>query len=232
MHGENQRIIDGLKRCSKCSEWKELAQFYRTPRSSTGFKSECKACHSRVTGPQRLIIDDNQRCTVCKQWKSEEDFEKNKRCRNGRNSRCKVCATAKTNHYVSRNIGAYLKDLSNRNQANRKCRAKSRGKAKSHLWSDTCITPEYLRGMYDAQDGKCAITGIEMTHVRGVDDLSRNISIDRIDSSKGYVHGNVQLVCKIVNLMKHEQSLEELRFWCYAILDGEQPKQPAEVFGE
>lgn len=230
MHGENQRIVEGRKRCSKCSEWKELAQFYRTPRSSTGFKSECKVCSTRATGSQRKIVDGKQFCRPCGNWKPEEEFEKNKRCSNGRNSRCRQCATKKTNEYISRTLGAYLKDLSNRNRATRRWRRSNRGKR--HLWSDTCITPEYLRGLYDAQDGKCAITGIEMTHVRGVDDLSRNISIDRIDSSKGYVHGNVQLVCKIVNLMKHEQSLEELRFWCYAILDGEQPKQPAEVFGE
>ncbi len=36
------------------------------------------------------------------------------------------------------------------------------------------------------------------------------MSIDRIDSSKGYVPGNVQLVCKFVNLGKSGHSQVEV----------------------
>lgn len=35
-------------------------------------------------------------------------------------------------------------------------------------------------------------------------------SIDRIDSAKGYVAGNVQLVCKAINLAKSAHSNDEI----------------------
>ena len=50
----------------------------------------------------------------------------------------------------------------------------------------------YLLDLYLLQDGKCAATGIVMTYRFG--DL-RCMSIDRIDSTKDYFKGNVQLVC-------------------------------------
>lgn len=45
-----------------------------------------------------------------------------------------------------------------------------------------------------------------------------NVSIDRIDSSIGYKEDNIQLVCHIVNLMKHDLSIEELKTWCKRII--------------
>ena len=36
------------------------------------------------------------------------------------------------------------------------------------------------------------------------------VSIDRIDSSKGYIKGNVQLVCVLYNLMKNKLPEEEM----------------------
>jgi len=38
----------------------------------------------------------------------------------------------------------------------------------------------------------------------------KTVSVDRIDSSKGYVPGNVQLVCKWVNLAKQDYSNEDM----------------------
>ena len=44
-------------------------------------------------------------------------------------------------------------------------------------------------------------------------------SIDRIDSSKGYVRGNVQIVCNWYNLAKHELSETEVLAFCRAVVD-------------
>ena len=57
-----------------------------------------------------------------------------------------------------------------------------------------------------------------MTNLAGSGRINTNISIDRIDSSVGYVRGNVQLVCDIVNRMKQNLSQEELYKWCNRIL--------------
>jgi hypothetical protein len=69
-------------------------------------------------------------------------------------------------------------------------------------------------GIYLRQKGLCAITKRVMTHELGNGKVQTNISIDRIDSAKGYTIDNVQLVCYIVNIMKNEMSLNDLRRWC------------------
>jgi hypothetical protein len=67
---------------------------------------------------------------------------------------------------------------------------------------------------YHRQNGLCAITGIEMTRVTGSGRISTNISIDRIDSSKGYSKENIQLVCHAVNIMKSALPMDEFLDWC------------------
>jgi len=39
--------------------------------------------------------------------------------------------------------------------------------------------------------------------------VNTNVSIDRIDSTKGYSKDNVQLVCMAANQMKNDLSMEE-----------------------
>lgn len=43
-----------------------------------------------------------------------------------------------------------------------------------------------------------------------------NISIDRIDSAKGYSLDNIQLVCVVINLMKLDMTQAEFTAWCGA----------------
>ena len=67
---------------------------------------------------------------------------------------------------------------------------------------------EMLKGFYHAQDGKCAMSGIEMTYnVKQGETYPFNISIDcTLPISRGgkYEGSNIQLVCSILNsLMKY-----------------------------
>ena len=75
--------------------------------------------------------------------------------------------------------------------------------------------------IYDAQGGKCALSGIEMTFTYDKNHPTvnasakyikwpYNLSPDQIDAGKGYVRGNVQFVCAQVNMMKAELSIEAL----------------------
>ena len=45
-----------------------------------------------------------------------------------------------------------------------------------------------------------------------------NVSVDRIDSNKGYTKNNVQLVCMAINQMKSDMSIEELLYFCEHIV--------------
>lgn len=62
------------------------------------------------------------------------------------------------------------------------------------------ISIEYAWELFEIQNKKCAYTNMDITFGRT---KSGNIaSLDRIDSSKGYVQGNVQWVHKDINMMK------------------------------
>lgn len=73
-----------------------------------------------------------------------------------------------------------------------------------------------LVALWEAQGGKCALTGLPLMHTYARDQPLKalfNASVDRIDSSRGYVEGNVQLVAVRANLMKGdlpEQSFVDL----------------------
>lgn len=73
----------------------------------------------------------------------------------------------------------------------------------------TCdLTVVYLVQMYEAQGGKCAFSGLEMTHK--MHDLCA-VSVDRIDNSLGHTKGNVQLVCRWANMGRGKHTVAEFR---------------------
>lgn len=96
----------------------------------------------------------------------------------------------------------------------------SRYRAKSVNREHT-IDTAYLRQLYQEQEGRCAISGIEMV-IRGercAADSPYSISLDRIDSDKGYVEGNVWLVCTGINLMKSRLSMNQFIEFCQKVVE-------------
>jgi len=81
------------------------------------------------------------------------------------------------------------------------------------------LTLEMMMTLFNKQNGLCAISGVEMTHILQGGRCPSNISIDRIDSTKGYEPDNVQLVCALVNTMKMQYTKEELIGWCQKIVE-------------
>lgn len=76
------------------------------------------------------------------------------------------------------------------------------------------LTVEYLDKIFKQQNERCALSGISISfnkpgYARNKN-LKGNVSLDRIDSSKGYVEGNVQWVDKNVNIAK--QALTDEQF--------------------
>jgi hypothetical protein len=78
------------------------------------------------------------------------------------------------------------------------------------------LTPEYLQELYDKQNHKCIYTGneiiIHFSLCKFEDRKINTASLDRINSNKGYIKGNVQWIHKDVNYMKfnlsHDRFLE------------------------
>jgi hypothetical protein len=57
---------------------------------------------------------------------------------------------------------------------------------------------------------KCPYLDVPLTKIYGAGQLDFNASIDRIDSTKGYVKGNVQIISRMANRMKNNASEEQL----------------------
>lgn len=66
------------------------------------------------------------------------------------------------------------------------------------------ITKEYLYDLYVNQKKRCALSGEYLYFTKLNSNFNRytNASVDRIDSEKGYVVGNIQFVLKTINMMK------------------------------
>lgn len=84
---------------------------------------------------------------------------------------------------------------------------------------DCNIDLQYLHELWDKQKGLCALSGIPMTYYFDSGRVPTNLSVDRIDSSLGYVRGNIQLVCMAVNQMKSDLTIEQLKYFCKSILE-------------
>lgn len=75
-------------------------------------------------------------------------------------------------------------------------------KSKGRRILEVNITKDYMWDLFLKQDRKCALSGININFPKVHKDRNYNASIDRIDSSLGYIVGNVQWVDKDVNMMK------------------------------
>lgn len=80
---------------------------------------------------------------------------------------------------------------------------------------DFAVTAQDLADLFTAQHSRCALSGdvLEMRRKKAGRWIG-NASLDRIDSSKGYVKGNLQWVTKAVNFAKQQQSQKEFIDMC------------------
>eukprot|EP00899_Mesostigma_viride_P023662 jgi/Mesvir1/4480/Mv04413-RA.1 len=68
--------------------------------------------------------------------------------------------------------------------------------------------------IWETQGGKCAITGINMTHGPDAEVPGRSAVIDVIDPSREISRSNVRLVCRKVKRMKGNDDVESFRNFC------------------
>lgn len=64
----------------------------------------------------------------------------------------------------------------------------------------------------------CSYLGIKLTNKQGQGVVWSNYSIDRIDSTKGYIKGNIEIISRKANSMKNMATQEELIIFAKNIL--------------
>lgn len=87
----------------------------------------------------------------------------------------------------------------------------------ARMRAETLVTNEDLMKLWEAQDGKCALTGIVMTWGTGWIE-STSISLDRIDQGGKYEHGNVRLICHCINTFRGRMNDDDMYAMAMALI--------------
>ena len=150
-----------------------------------------------------------KKCKHCGVVKPLDLFVKNKGCKDERTNKCKDCEAGWKQQYYSRN----KQHITDRNRSYRDNNPKwySRSleqrlryviqlgvsRAKKNIeWN---LSLAFLTKLWEKQEGICVYSGVPLSYE---DNHPHTVSLDRIDSSKGYTEDNVQFVCTIVNYVK------------------------------
>tara|TARA_Y100000389_G_scaffold36222_1_gene30823 strand:- start:12936 stop:13583 length:648 start_codon:yes stop_codon:yes gene_type:complete len=208
-----------MKTCTKCKEIKCDTEFHKNKRTAYGLADYCKPCKSAYGKRNKYerTLNDKQ-CCVCNETKPASEYHSHTCSTDGLQGRCKSCAfLVQQKSKEKTGVHGFLKDRLRNAKANAKRKQKDRSISVE-------ITHEHLIELYEKQKGLCALSGIEMTHISyNTNDFRvknpHNISLDRIDSSKGYTPDNVQLVCCIINYMKWDNDMDVFLDACKRVVD-------------
>ena len=145
---------------------------------------------------------DRKTCTVCRKQQHPDNFESQRLV-------CRLCRLEAFQRQTSTTYVTYLHEIFK----TAKGRAKRRG-------TEFSINEQDLIDLWIAQNGRCALSGVVLTHHRdGSGKKDFNGSIDRTNNLKGYHKTNVQMVAYRVNIMKNTLPEDLFYWWVKTIRD-------------
>lgn len=158
---------------------------------------------------------NNLICYRCQIYKPVNEFDISTTKDNFRNKKARVCKKCRSKKYKDSASKSRGKMDFNRIITERFNSLKTRARNKKLVVEIDC---NYLKELWTLQKGLCAISNLEMTYYFNNGRVPTNLSIDRIDSSKGYTKDNIQLVCMAINTMKSDLCLDQLIYFCNKII--------------
>lgn len=212
--------------CSVCGKSFPLTRdFFKrlVTQEKEAFHKVCKECEAKARA-EREWQEGKLLCHCCGEYKNIEEFSPNGGANPIRNNRRSICRECLTKRQKEHN-----KELQNDTKLNKCLRWRwlgARDRSRRNKNIAFTITLEDIVTLWNKQNGKCAISGIEMTYELQKGRTPTNVSIDKIDRTKGYVPENIQLVCMACNQMKSDMSEEELYSFCKNIIKTYEDKHP------
>jgi len=171
-----------------------------------------------VGGKQILNFDSGifyRDCESCGESKQSRKFRIRTESKiHGRRPFCLTCEKARHGKNYQNNKAARLKNIENYRTENWEMKM---------LWqAKATATRKNIPFDLDVNDivipTHCKYLGIPLTRSLGGGVVWSNTSLDRIDSSKGYVKGNIEVISRKANSMKNMADLDELRTFAKNIL--------------
>jgi hypothetical protein len=231
-----------IKKCSKCKIIKPVDEFYKDKYGNNGYGNWCKKCQLNHKKSLNFPLDTDLKeklCSKCKIIKSIDNFTKNKINRNGYKSKCKQCISnyKKQFKYIPNEnikekqcskcnevkpINKFTKNKTNKTGYDyrcKKCRERNTLKLRFTYWKSSA-KQRNIQWELKFEDIKsipqiCYYTGRKLTlNPR----FSNTISLDRINSRKGYTKDNIVLCCESINKMKHILTYDQFICECRAII--------------
>ena len=168
--------------------------------------------------------EDYYFCNKCKKWRPVSKFSIDRSSLHGnRGGLCTECKDCQRERYYKERQKLFENDdLALRYKLQQALKGTKRRSREKNIYND--LTLDYIMYLWEKQSGKCALTGMQMTYKFYEGRVNSNVSIDRIDSTKGYSKDNVQLVCMAANQMKNDLSMTEFIEMCEAALALEREK--------
>lgn len=173
-------------------------------------------------------------CRVCHLEKPGPAFTKCLSSSDGRTSECKECRRqiSKKNRDDPRIKRTHSLAQKLYNEYQKKWKDKQRGTLDGFLKGMILQNPktglsrrhlklEDVLGLWNHQQGKCALTGDPMTILIGCGagkKIWTNASLDRIDPTRPYDLDNIQLVCLYANTSKSFMNMETLIEFCRKVI--------------
>jgi hypothetical protein len=169
-----------MKKCYKCKETKDLDQFYKDVRQKDGKQKACKDCQGKRN---KEYTQENIQYF---RDKSKQRYKKSEN--SARYQKYKESNLARRAQY-SASVDGRIYSL----WYAAKTRAVKKG-------LEFTITREEILERFFSQDGCCILSGVkfDLSHHGGFSPYT--MSIDRIDSTKGYTQENIRLICTALNL--------------------------------
>ena len=166
-------------------------------------RGTCKKCRVQPKDlPEEGIYKNSEGkwCSTCSCCGVEQAYTRKEHARNSYKSKakCKSCAVESGAFSRSNSVGPEQRLYSKFSKS---------AKARGIEWS---LTKDQ---MFENYNGKCTLTGWNINTNYG----KCTASLDRIDSSKGYVMDNIQWVHTMVNMCKNKNSQEMFITMCKAV---------------
>lgn len=204
--------------CPCCGETLPLTRqnFKRlVTQGKEAFHMKCKRCEDREEY-EREWKYGKLLCHCCGEYKDISEYSPNGGSNHIRNNRRSICRTCSTLRQKQNN-----KNLPDEQKLMKCLRwrwlsARDRSKRQN---IDFSISIDDIKDLWAKQNGICALSGINMTYELQNGRTPTNVSIDKIDRTKGYVPGNIQLVCMACNQIKSDLSEDVMYKFCKSIVE-------------
>jgi len=207
------KIIDWVPLDPKIKQWHGQGKSPYFMSKELGLSRETLVKHmeqslglvTKKNGPRtpiQWVSNDEIRCKACSEVKPKEEFY-TQRTNPYQNysGKCKKCISDQEKSRYHESEFSWRKK-----QYDVKLSAQRR-----NISFD--LPEDYLQSLFTIQEGLCAYTQQPILTVVGQGHIPQALSVDRFDTSVGYVVGNIVLVTRRANSIKLDQSLVEFKEW-------------------